>query len=44
MKPLEKINWTDKLSIDNKQVDKDHLQLLNVYNDLVDLIEINKTH
>lgn len=39
---LNKITWSQKLSIGNDNVDFDHKKLLVVYNDLVDLIEKNK--
>lgn len=38
MSLLEKIQWSDGLSIGNASVDKDHQKLLKIYNDLVDLI------
>lgn len=41
MTNLEKKDWTNKLSIGNIDVDNDHKKLLDVYNDLVDLIELN---
>tara|TARA_R110001583_G_scaffold194758_1_gene366857 strand:+ start:2389 stop:2823 length:435 start_codon:yes stop_codon:yes gene_type:complete len=41
MTNLEKKDWTNQLSIDNIDVDSDHKKLLDVYNDLVDLIELN---
>ncbi|HNW52586.1 MAG TPA: hemerythrin family protein [Prolixibacteraceae bacterium] len=33
--------WTDELSIGNVRIDNDHKKLLEVYDDLVDLIEHN---
>ncbi len=42
MRELTKISWTNELSIGNINVDNDHKQLLDIYNDLVDLIELNK--
>ena len=39
---LEKINWTDDLSIGNINIDNEHKKLIEVYNDLVDLIELDK--
>ncbi len=41
MTNLEKKDWTNKLSIGNINIDNDHKRLLEVYNDLVDLIELN---
>jgi hemerythrin len=39
---LEKVIWSNKLSIGNTNIDKDHMKLFEIYNDLVDLIELNK--
>jgi hemerythrin len=44
MKNLEKINWTNDFSIGNIDIDRDHKKLLDIYNDLVDLIESNKNN
>lgn len=41
-KKLEKMVWTDALSIGNITVDEDHKKLFDIYNELVDLIELNK--
>lgn len=38
---LGKVIWGDELSIGNVDIDNDHKKLLEVYNDLVDLIELN---
>jgi hemerythrin-like metal-binding protein len=38
---LKKIIWKNELSIGNVNIDNDHEKLLEVYNDLVDLIELN---
>ncbi len=37
------MNWTSELSIGNKNIDKDHKKLIEVFNDLVDLIALNKS-
>jgi hemerythrin len=37
MKP-EKIVWNEALSIGNEQIDEDHLEILKIYNDLIDII------
>jgi hemerythrin len=42
MEKLERIRWNDELSIGNTNVDKDHKKLLDIYNDLVDLIELDR--
>ncbi|MDF1518158.1 MAG: hemerythrin family protein [Lutibacter sp.] len=34
--------WTQELSIGNEDVDYDHNKLLDIFNDLVELIEYNK--
>ena len=39
---MEKMNWTNELSIGNINIDNDHKKLIEVYNDLFDLIELNK--
>jgi hemerythrin len=41
-KPQKKI-WTDALSIGNVNIDKDHKKLFDIYNELVDHIEQNKS-
>lgn len=43
MNSFEKIHWSEGLSMGNDYVDKDHRKLLKIYNDLVDLIEHNKS-
>lgn len=43
METTQKMTLWDKLSIDNPEIDKDHKKLLEVYNDLVDLIEFKKS-
>ena len=40
---LKKIEWSEKLSVGNKTIDNDHKKLFEIYNDLVDLIELNKS-
>ena len=40
---LGKVIWRNELSIGNVDVDNDHKKLLEVYNDLVDLIELNRS-
>lgn len=39
MSSLEKIEWSDGLSIGNANIDKDHKKLITIYNELVDLVE-----
>lgn len=39
---LEKINWTNDLSIGNINIDNEHKILIEVYNELVDYVELNK--
>ena len=37
---LRKFEWSDKLlSVGNSEIDHDHMKLLGVYNDLIDLTE-----
>nr|WP_319511785.1 bacteriohemerythrin [uncultured Draconibacterium sp.] len=36
---LSKFEWTDILSVGNPEVDKDHKELLDIYNQLVDFID-----
>lgn len=43
METTQKMTMWGKLSIDNPEIDKDHRQLLEIYNDLVDLIEFNQS-
>ena len=38
----EKINWTNDLSIGNINIDNEHKKLIEVYNELADLIELNR--
>src|ERR1035437_8156656 len=42
MEKLERMRWSDELSIGNVNVDKDHKKLIEIYNDLVDLIELDR--
>jgi len=42
MEKLERMRWTYELSIGNANVDKDHKKLIEIYNDLVDLIELDR--
>ena len=42
MEKLERLRWSDELSIGNVNVDKDHKKLIEIYNDLVDLIELGR--
>ena len=42
MEKLERMRWSDELSIGNTNVDKEHKKLLDIYNDLVDLIELDR--
>ena len=42
MPDFERFNWTDELSIGNPKIDSDHKKLLYIYNELIDLIELNK--
>ena len=37
------MNWTTELSIGNKNIDEDHRQLIEIYNDLVDFITMNQS-
>ncbi len=39
---LEKINWTDDLSIGNTNIDNEHKQLIEICNELVNLSELNR--
>jgi len=41
MKNIEKLDWLMSFSIGNKKIDLEHQQLLNIYNDLVLLINKN---
>jgi len=41
MEKLERTRWTDELSIGNTNVDKDHNKLIEIYNNLVDLIQLD---
>jgi len=40
---LGKIIWRNELSIGNNAIDNDHKKLLEIYNDLVDLIKLNRS-
>ena len=40
---LKKNIWRNELSIGNVNIDNDHKKLLEVYRDLVDLIELNRS-
>jgi hemerythrin-like metal-binding protein len=42
MDNVKKIVWTQELSIGNEDVDYDHNKLLDIFNDLVELIDYNK--
>lgn len=42
MEKLARMRWSDELSIGNMNVDRDHKKLIEIYNDLVDLIELGK--
>lgn len=42
MEKLERLRWSDELSFGNVNVDRDHKKLIEIYNDLVDLIELDK--
>ncbi|WP_372793686.1 bacteriohemerythrin [Lutibacter sp.] len=42
MDNVKKIVWTHKLSIGNEDVDYDHNKLLDIFNNLVELIEYKK--
>lgn len=41
MARLKKMRWNQQFSIGNSQVDEDHKTLIEIYNNLVDLIEKN---
>ena len=43
METTRKVVFWDRLSIGNPDIDKDHKKLLEIYNDLVDLIELKKS-
>jgi len=43
MNTMNKMNWTSELSIGNRNIDKDHKKLIEVYNDLIDLITLRKS-
>lgn len=38
---LNKIEWSNKLSIGNDNIDLDHKRLFVIYNDLIDLVSTN---
>ncbi|MDP3359315.1 MAG: hemerythrin family protein [Lutibacter sp.] len=42
MDNVKKIAWIDALSIGNKEIDYEHNKLLEIFNDLVELIENKK--
>ncbi len=42
MENVKKIVWTHELSIGNEDIDNDHNKLLDIFNDLVELIEYKK--
>ncbi len=44
METTKKMILWDKLSIGNAEIDNDHKKLLEIYNDLVDLIEFKKNY
>ena len=39
---LEKLEWSNNLSIGNTNIDNDHKKLIKIYNDLIDLIELDR--
>ncbi len=41
MNDLEKIVWTNELSLNNEDVDREHKKLIEICNDLIDLYELN---
>jgi len=43
MYTLKKITFWEELSIGNPDVDEDHQSLLEIYNELVDLVQINQS-
>jgi len=43
METIKKMIFWDRLSIGNPEIDNDHKRLLEIYNDLVDLIEFKKS-
>ncbi len=38
---FKKVKWSNEFSIGNVEIDKDHKKLIEVYNNLIDLIELN---
>ncbi len=42
MNDIERVIWTNELSINNTDIDNEHKKLLEIYNDLIDLIVLNK--
>ena len=40
---FKKIEWSNNLSIGNTNIDDDHKKLFEIYNNLIDLIELNKS-
>ena len=43
METREKMVLSDKLPIDNPEIDNEHKKLFEIYNELVDLIELKKS-
>ena len=41
---MKKINWSNKLSVGNIQIDNEHKILIDIYNDLVDLVHFKKNN
>jgi len=44
MDKKEKIIWTDKFSIGDSKIDSEHKKLIEIINDLIALVELNKSH
>ncbi len=41
-KAIEKIDWSDELSIGNINIDKDHKKLIDILNELIDICQTDK--
>jgi len=41
MSDLEKLVWTNELSLNNEDIDREHKKLIEIYNELIDLCELN---
>ncbi len=41
MNDLEKLVWTNELSLNNEDIDREHKKLIEICNDLIDLYELN---